>query len=65
MDINRIRYETVVELCYLSNKGGQMELLKNPISIYMKSAIDGVENNVGATTTTALMTERHHAATEI
>lgn len=37
-----------------------MEMLKNPISIYMKSAIDGVEN-----TTTAFMTERHHAATEI
>lgn len=42
-----------------------MEKMKNPISIYMKSAIDGVENNVGATTTTAFMTERHHAATEI
>lgn len=39
-----------------------MEMLTNLISIYMKSAIKSVENNVGATATTAfIMTERHRA----
>lgn len=39
-----------------------METLTNLISIYMKSAIKSVENNVGATTTmTFIMTERHRA----
>lgn len=42
-------------------KKGYTETLTNPISISMKSEIEGVENNVSAMATTAfLMTERAH-----